>query len=56
MTDKQLNDGDTVRLNSGGPDMVVYEIRPMVNCLWKDEFGNTQYASFPIECLTKVVD
>ena len=51
-----LEIGDTVRLNSGGPRMVVIETRTTrVFCSWMNHINEIQTSNFPIECLTIVI-
>lgn len=52
----QLNVGDVVKLNSGGPDMTVAVLRPSAReaiCTWLDGNG-TRCAEFKMACLTLV--
>lgn len=53
----QLNVGDVVQLNSGGPDMTVAIVRPNAKeavCTWIGEGGTTPCAEFKSACLTLV--
>lgn len=51
-----IKKGDTVRLNSGGPDMImlakVVEVDSVV-CFWRTQYGASQHV-FNRHCLTKI--
>ena len=51
-----LNIGNAVRLNSGGPTMVVESIQntAIVKCSWHDASGNKVFADFNEAMLTVV--
>jgi uncharacterized protein YodC (DUF2158 family) len=47
--------GNLVRLNSGGPTMVVVDIEgPTAICAWRDRDGKTHEHSFPVACVHRV--
>ena len=53
-----MKPGDVVRLNSGGPDMTVYKLRPnddsIAICLWFDDNKQSFNQPFPVVCLTTI--
>jgi uncharacterized protein YodC (DUF2158 family) len=53
MTASKLKTGDLVRLKSGGPNLVVTEIKHYYNiCVaWINDVGDYQHAAFPEDCL-----
>ena len=51
MTVTQLERGDIVRLNSGGPDMTVSSVGPSVEVVWITEQGEALIGIFPAVCL-----
>jgi uncharacterized protein YodC (DUF2158 family) len=50
----ELNNGDTVQLKSGGPNMTIVDFQYMASCTWKDESGIMHYENFPLSCIQKV--
>ena len=50
----RLQQGDLVRLHSGGPLMTVFGIKgDQVECIWTDWNGQTADATFPAKVLQK---
>jgi uncharacterized protein YodC (DUF2158 family) len=47
----QLQTGDIVRLNSGGPDMTVVAVGKDVEVLWMSELAQAYTGNFPAGCL-----
>lgn len=51
----QFERGDLVRLRSGGPAMTVSAVKGnQVECVWTDDTGQTDDASFPALVLQKL--
>lgn len=51
------NVGDWVRLNSGGPDMLIERVDDdRVRCKWFHEDGLSQIAFFPAVCVKLIAD
>ena len=49
-----LQQGDLVRLRSGGPLMTIETVKgSVVDCIWTDPNGQTNEASFPAKVLQK---
>jgi uncharacterized protein YodC (DUF2158 family) len=49
-----LQQGDLVRLRSGGPLMTIETVRgAVVDCIWTDPNGQTNEATFPAKVLQK---
>jgi uncharacterized protein YodC (DUF2158 family) len=49
-----LQQGDLVRLRSGGPLMTIETVRDsVVDCIWTDPNGQTNEATFPAKVLQK---
>jgi uncharacterized protein YodC (DUF2158 family) len=49
-----LQQGDLVRLRSGGPLMTIETVRgSVVDCIWTDPNGQTNEATFPAQVLQK---
>jgi len=49
-----LHRGDLVRLRSGGPLMTVDSVKGnVVDCIWTDQNGQTDQATFPVNVLQK---
>jgi uncharacterized protein YodC (DUF2158 family) len=47
--------GNLVRLNSGGPTMVVVDIQGLAAiCAWRARDGKTHEHSFPVACVHRV--
>ena len=48
-----MKEGDNVRLNSGGPEMVIFGINgDLALCQWQDDEGKVQYHHFYTAQLT----
>ena len=52
---EELNVGNVVILNSGGPNMLVEKVTKKGNakCIWVNDDGDICGMKFPIVCLTK---
>ena len=49
-----LQQGDLVRLRSGGPLMTVETVKGnVIDCIWTDPNGQTNEATFPVKVLQK---
>jgi len=55
MTTEEIEIGDVVKLNSGGPEMTVNsKYGEKVECRWMDHCGIASKEYFNVACLTKI--
>ena len=54
LREPQFRIGDMVRLNSGGPRMMIVDVnRNSVTAAWRDEDGHALEHSFPVACVRR---
>lgn len=55
---KPINEGDVVRLKSGGPDMTVSSVKDgrMAYCRWFLDNGELKVSQFPLVSLMQAYD
>jgi uncharacterized protein YodC (DUF2158 family) len=49
----EIKVGDTVRLNSGGPEMRIVSVTEMVTAEWVNGKGEASRCSLPVACVSR---